>query len=166
MQVKVSHPYPLTADELLEFFFNEQSIQEKNQRLGAENLALTTEKFSNGQGKIHISRDVKPNSDVPKALKALQKPVNRVHQTESWSAGLNGDFHCEYTVNIDGVPAKLDGKMHIEAQGGESVIHVELTINCKVPLLGKVISQFIAKDSEMQMEAEYQINQALLKHSA
>lgn len=166
MQVRVSHPYPLSADELLDFFFNEQSIHAKNQALGAENLALTTEKFVNGQGKIQISRDVKPNSDVPKALKALQKPVNRVHQSESWSTGSNGDFHCQYSVNIDGVPAKLDGKMHIEPNGTGSVIHVELSISCKVPLLGKVISQFIAKDSEMQMEAEYRINQDLLKRSA
>lgn len=161
MQVSVSHQYPIHAEALYQFLLCPDNITAKNNELDVENLNIDHSLFNDGKGSIKISRNIGPNIEIPKALKSFQKAKHRVHQTENWHSA-DGHFHCEYTVEIESVPATLKGTMHIEPINNESVIHVNLHIECKIPLVGKLIREFIAKDSASQMEKEYQVNKKLL----
>lgn len=157
MEVNLSHGYDHDVETIIDHFFNVDKIIEKNRSLGCKNLEVEHCERQGSSGKIRISRDIAPSSEVPSTLKAFQKERNRVTQTEHWSTKADGSYFCEYKVEIEGVPAELNGQMHVVPQGDSAINNVSLSIKCKIPLLGKVISGFIAKDSRLQMEAEYEI---------
>ncbi|ARU54234.1 MAG: DUF2505 domain-containing protein [Pseudomonadales bacterium] len=162
MEINVAHPYPVSADNLFNFLFNEQNIIRKHETLGVKNLRVNQCDWSESEGTIQLTKDVQPRGDMPSVLQKLQPGTTTMKQVENWRKNSDGEFCCDYQVELIGVPANLKGTMVIKPDGEASVIHVSLGIQCKVPLIGKTIAQFIAKDSQIQMESEYEVNQSLI----
>jgi uncharacterized protein DUF2505 len=157
MEVNLYHHFEHNADELFKHFFDIDKIEEKNRSLGNKKLEVERCATQGNTGEIRISREIPPSGDIPSALKAFHNEKNRVTQTEYWTVKGDGTYLCEFDVEIEGVPAKLNGKMHLVPKGEHAVNNVSLNIKCKVPFLGKIITGFLAKDARLQMDAEYEI---------
>ena len=157
MDVNLYHHFEHNVDEVFKHFFNIAKIEEKNQRLGNQNIEVEHCKIQDDIGKICISSEIAPLGDIPSALKAFHNEKNRVTQTEHWTVKSDGSYFCEYDVKIEGVPATLKGKMHLTSKGDHAVNNVSLNIKCKVPFLGKIITGFLAKDATLKMDTEYEV---------
>lgn len=157
MDVNLYHHFEHNVDEVFKHFFNIAKIEEKNRSLGNKKLEVEHCEIQGDTGKIRISREISPSADIPSALKKFHKGKNRVTQTEYWAVKDDGSYFCEYDVEIEGVPAKLQGQMHLVSKGEDAVNNVSLNIKCKVPFLGKIITGFLAKDATLQMDTEYEI---------
>ncbi|UZE97664.1 DUF2505 domain-containing protein [Alkalimarinus alittae] len=156
MDVTATHQFDHSAETLFNYFFDINKIEDKNQRLGSQNIEIECCELVGNEGKIRFSHDVSATGEVPSSLKSFQKEKNRVTQTEHWVIQEDGSYTCQYDVEIKGVPATLKGKMHLVPQGQSATNNVSLNIKCKVPLLGRTIAKFLASDAAHQMEASYQ----------
>jgi len=157
MDVNAIHDFDHCAETVFNHFFEPKKLIEKNRSLGSKNIEIEYCKREGNEGKIRFSHDIAASNEIPSSLKSFHKEKNRVTQTEHWIVKEDGSYSCQYDVEIQGVPATLKGKMHLVPQGNNAVNNVSLHIKCKVPLLGRVISKFLAKDSELHMEAGYEI---------
>ncbi len=165
MEVSVSHPYSCSADEVIANFFNEDKVLYKNEKLGCKNVDVKINPIMNEEGSIRVSRDVRASGEVPSALRSFHNEVNRITQTEEWTKHEDGSFICLYKVHIEGVPAKVTGKMHVIPADEGSVNHVSLRVDCKIPFLGKTVARFLAEDSRLKIEDEYRVIQQLINAS-
>ena len=72
------------------------------------------------------------------------------------------EWHCEFRVRIDGVPAKIKGAMRLLGNGDRCINYVSLSVLCEVPFLGRKIAKFLADDSHAKIEREYDVIRQLL----
>lgn len=162
MKFDVVHPYDVSLDEVLGAFFDEQHIQEKNNRLGHRNVRVTELKRDAAAGKLVVEREMTTSVRVPATLASFHREWNSVRQEEHWFRKDDSEWHCEFRVRIDGVPAKIQGNMQLKSVGAACTNHVSLHVRCEIPLLGKKIAQFLVDDSRYKMEQEYDATRGLL----
>lgn len=162
MKVEVVHPYDAGISQVLDAFFDESVIHEKNNRLGNRNVTVTTRDRDESAGKLVVARDVATSVPVPKALSGFHRPWNAVRQEEHWFRKDDQEWHCEFRIHVDGVPAKIRGDMRLKDNGDVCTNHVSLDVRCDVPLLGKKIARFLVEDSRYKMEREYDVTRELM----
>ncbi|MDK9556781.1 DUF2505 domain-containing protein [Marinobacter sp. M216] len=95
-------------------------------------------------------------------MASFHKEWNEVRQEEHWFLKSEGEWHCEFRVRIEGVPAKIQGMMRLQGDSLSCTNQVNLIVRCDVPLLGKKIARFLADDSHAKIEREYQTTRQLL----
>ena len=149
MELELRHSYDAGLDRVLGAFFDEAHIQEKNQRLGSRNVNIPELTRDDLSAKVGI-------------LASFHKEWNRVRQEEHWFRKDDGEWHCEFRVKIEGVPAKIKGNMRLQGTDQACINYVTLNVWCEVPLLGKKIARFLADDSHTKIEKEYRITRQLL----
>ncbi|MDI9244533.1 DUF2505 domain-containing protein [Marinobacter sp. CHS3-4] len=162
MELELTHAYNAGLDKVLGAFLSEGHIQEKNQRLGSRNLRIAELRRDDESAKLVVERELSASSEVPGILASFHKPWNRVRQEEHWFRKDDAEWHCEFRVRIDGVPAKIKGMMRLQGNVEKSINYVTLTVKCDVPFLGSKIAKFLAKDSHAKIENEYQVTRELL----
>lgn len=162
MKFDVVHPYDASLDRVLGAFFDEQHIQEKNDRLGHRNVQVKEIKRDDTAGKLVVEREMTTSVKVPATLASFHREWNSVRQEEHWFRKDDSEWHCEFRVRIDGVPAKIHGNMKLKSAGTVCTNHVSLDVRCEIPLVGKKIAQFLVDDSRYKMEQEYDATRGLL----
>ncbi|KPP98753.1 DUF2505 domain-containing protein [Marinobacter sp. HL-58] len=162
MQVEIEHPYNAGLEQVLGAFFDEGHIQAKNERLGSRNVRVPELTRDEQSAKVVVEREMMASTDVPGILSSFHKEWNRVRQEEHWFRKDDGEWHCEFRVRIEGVPAKIKGNMRLQGTDQACINYVTLNVLCEVPLLGKKIARFLADDSHTKIEKEYRITRQLL----
>ncbi|MBS8241033.1 DUF2505 domain-containing protein [Marinobacter lipolyticus] len=162
MELEFEHPYEAGLDRVLGAFFDEAHIQAKNARLGSRNLRVAELERDDAFGKLVIEREVTSSAAVPAMLASFHREWNQVRQEEHWFRKDDGEWHCEFRVRIENVPAKIKGIMKLKGSGQQCTNHVSLSVRCDVPLLGKKVAKFLVEDSRAKIEREYQITRQLL----
>ncbi|MEE3168492.1 MAG: DUF2505 domain-containing protein [Pseudomonadota bacterium] len=162
MELEFEHPYNARLDRVLGAFFDESHIHEKNAQLGARNVRVAERARDESSGKLVIEREVTSSLAVPGVLASFHREWNQVRQEEHWFRKSDGEWHCEFRVRIEGVPAKIQGMMQLRDQGETCTNRVTLNVRCDVPLLGKKIARFLADDSHAKIEREYEATRELL----
>lgn len=162
MELELKHPYEAGLEQVLGTFFNRDRILEKNARMGSRNVRVSELVRDEGSAKLVIERQVTSSTDVPGVLASFHKEWNEVRQEEHWFRKSEDEWHCEFRVRIEGVPAKIHGMMKLQGDGQSCTNHVNLRVRCDVPLLGKKIARFLADDSHAKIEREYQTTRQLL----
>lgn len=162
MRFDVVHPYDASLDTVLGAFFDEQLILEKNDRLGHRNVRVKELKRDDTAAKVVVERDMTSSVKVPGALAGFHREWNSVRQEEHWFRKDAAEWHCEFRVRIDGVPAKIQGIMQLKSAGSACTNHVSLDVRCEIPLLGKKIAQFLVEDSRYKMDQEYDATRGLI----
>ena len=66
-------------------------------------------------------------------------------------------------MRIDGVPAKIRGMMRLKGDSQSCTNPVSLKVRSDLPLIGKTITKFLAEDSRIKIEEEYQATRRLLQ---
>ncbi len=166
MQLEMTHHYPASVGQVLDAFFDEHHILAKNERLGAREVRVAQSHRDQDVGKLIVERKMTTSAEVPGLLSGFHREWNSVRQEEHWFCKDDGEWHCEFRVRIDHVPAKIQGYMRLQGEGRECTNHVNLTVQCDVPLLGKKIARFLIEDMEHKIDQEHRITRQLLDHSA
>jgi len=162
MELELTHAYDAGLDRVLGSFLSEAHIQEKNQRVGSRNLRIAELRRDEESAKLVVERELSASAEVPGILASFHKPWNRVRQEEHWFRKDDAEWHCEFRVRIDGVPAKIRGVMRLQGNVEKAINYVTLNVKCDVPFLGAKIAKFLAKDSYTKIENEYRVTQQLL----
>ncbi|HET8802116.1 MAG TPA: DUF2505 domain-containing protein [Marinobacter sp.] len=162
MQVELEHPYDANLERVLGAFFDEGHILEKNARVGSRNVRVTELVRDESSGKLVVEREVTASGNVPGMLASFHREWNQVRQEEHWFRKSDTEWHCEFRVRIEGVPAKIQGMMKLLGEGETCTNLVTLNVRCDVPLLGKKITRFLADDSHAKIEREYEATRQLL----
>mgnify|MGYP003155171872 CR=1 FL=1 len=162
MELEFEHPYNARLERVLGAFFDEQHIQEKNARLGSRNVRVPELARDESSGKLVVEREVTSALAVPGVLASFHREWNPVRQEEHWFRKSDSEWHCEFRVRIEGVPAKIKGMMRLMGEGETCTNLVTLNVRCDVPLLGKKIARFLADDSHARIEREYEATRQLL----
>ncbi len=153
MKIVAKHEYPCTSKELYELFTSDGFHVDKFTACGARNIDVLETDKGDDTFSITVEREVP--ADVPGLLKSLIGEWNTVTQTEEWEDVGDDEYICDFAVGTEGVPADISGTMNIVATKKGSVNHVEMEITSSVPLLGKKLAKFIAKDAEKTLDKEY-----------
>lgn len=162
MELELTHAYDAGLDTVLGAFLSESHIYEKNQKLGSRNVRVAELSRDAESAKLVVERELSTTAEVPGVLASFHKPWNKVRQEEHWFRKDDGEWHCEFRVRIDGVPAKIKGEMRLQGTPQAAINYVTLTVRCDVPLLGRKIASFLATDSRAKIENEYQVTRSLL----
>jgi len=156
MELTLEHPYDAGLDHVIARFFSEDHIHEKNEKLGARNVRVAEIQKDDAAGKLVVEREMTASAEVPGVLAGFHREWNRVRQEEHWFRKDDGEWHCEFRVKIEGVPAKIKGVMRLLGNGDRCINYVTLSVLCEVPFLGRKIARFLAEDSRAKIDREYQ----------
>lgn len=162
MELELTHPYPVGLDDVLGFFFDEQQIHARNERIGNRKVRVAELTRDEGSAKLVVEREVASHHELPGILASFHREWHQVRQEEHWIRNDNGEWHCEFRVHIAGVPVKVKGNMKLQGNESECTNQVTLNVRCDVPLLGKKIAQFLLEDSRAKIQQEYEVNRELL----
>lgn len=162
MQIELEHPYEASLERVLGIFFRKDHILEKNARLGSRNVCVPELVKDDVSAKLVIEREVTTSLEVPGILASFHREWNRVRQEEHWFRKSDEEWHCEFRVHIENVPAKIKGMMRLLGSEEQCTNHVLLSVRCDVPLLGKKVAKFLADDCHAKIEREYQATCQLL----
>ncbi|MBU2873618.1 DUF2505 domain-containing protein [Marinobacter salexigens] len=156
MELQLTHPYQVGIGRVLGAFFDKDHILEKNEFLGSRNVRVAELKKDDASAKLVVERQMTTSVEVPGMLSHFHREWNQVRQEEHWFRKSDCEWHCEFRVHIEDVPAKIKGVMRLEGTEEACTNHVTLNVRCDIPLLGKKISAFLREDSKVKMEREYE----------
>lgn len=162
MELTLEHPYDAGLDQVIESFFCENRIHQKNEKLGSRNVRVAERQKDDSSGKLVIEREMTASAPVPGVLASFHREWNRVRQEEHWFKKDDGEWHCEFRVRIDSVPARIKGVMRLQGNGDRCINYVTLSVLCEVPFLGRKIARFLAEDSHAKIVQEYEVIRQLL----
>ena len=130
MELELRHSYDAGLERVLGSFFDEAHIQEKNQRLGSRNVRIPELTRDDLSAKVVVEREMMASTEVPGILASFHKEWNRVRQEEHWFRKDDGEWHCEFRVKIEGVPAKIKGNMRLQGTEQACINYVTLNVWC------------------------------------
>ena len=162
MELELNHSYEAGLSEVLNTFFSRDRILEKNARVGSRNVRVSELHVDESSAKLVIEREVTSSAEVPAILASFHREWNEVRQDEHWFRKSEDEWHCEFRVRIDGVPAKIRGMMKLKGDSQGCTNQVCLTVRSDLPLVGKKLARFLAEDSRLKIEDEYQATRALV----
>ena len=155
------HEYPRDAAALYAQFTDADAVTAKHEALGARNIRIVEWSVRDAGATLVFRREVP--IDVPGFLKRFLQPWNTVTQRETWEVEDVGLYHADVSVEILGVPVRIEGTLDLGSTDGGCVNDVALSVASSVPLVGAKLAEFVAGDSRRLIEAEYRY---LLKHLA
>lgn len=155
-KVTASHSYSIDVNDVFSFFENEDRVSAKHDSIGARKYRLKSKNESGTTVSIDSRREVPVGQEVPSALRKFAGEWNKVRQRETWTLNDDGSRHCQLRVDLDGLPVKIQGEMHITPTDSGCVNNVDIEVTSSLPLVGKLAAEFVGKSIELQMEDEYQ----------
>ena len=163
MEIELTHPYESGVNDVLGTFFSRDRLLEKNTREGSRNVNVRELVLDEASARVGSKREVNRATDVPAILASFHREWNQVSQDEHWFRKNEDEWHCEFRGRIDGVPAKIRGMMRLKGDSKTCTNQVSLKVRSDLPLVGKKIAKFLAEDSRIKIEEEYQATRRLLQ---
>ena len=151
--VRARHEYRHPVRKVWAAFSDPEFYQAKFEGIGHRNVEVVSTD-SDGDGfSIEVSREVP--LDVPGFLRGMLGAWNLLLQNERWTEAGKGVYTNELEIEARGVPAAMTGTMRLSASGKGCVNEVAITIRAPVPLIGGKLEQFVSRDTEATLAAEY-----------
>jgi hypothetical protein len=161
--VRARHEYRHPLDKVRGAFSDPEFYQAKFEGIGHRNVEIISTESDDDGFSIEVSREVP--LDVPGFLRSVLGEWNTLLQSERWTEGPGGAYLNELEIEARGVPAAMTGRMKLAAKGKGCVNEVEITIRASVPLIGGKLAQFVARDTEATLAAEYAFIQDYLDNA-
>lgn len=160
LTVRARHEYKQPLAKVWAAFSDPEFYQAKFEGIGHREVEVVSAQREGDEFSIEISRQVPV--DVPGVLRGLLGEWNTLLQAERWAPAGSNVYANELTIEARGVPAAMQGRMKLSASGKGCVNEVEITIRASVPLIGGKLEQFVARDTEATLAAEYDFIQGYL----
>ena len=156
MKINQTHAYSHNIDEVFALFADAEFMEKKYVALGARNFKAKTVTLEGDQLLVDTRREVPVDDSTPAALKKFVGEWNRTRQKEEWTKKADG-WHCSFKVDISGVPARINGTMHLcpTEEGCEN--RVVIDISSSIPFVGDALCNFIGKNVDHLVQAEYRV---------
>lgn len=152
--VRARHEYKHSLQKVWAAFTDPEFYQAKFEGIGHRKVEIVSAESDDDGFSIEVSREVP--LDVPGFLRSMLGEWNTLLQSERWSESGKGVYVNELQIEARGVPATMTGSMTLAAKGKGCVNEVSITIRAAVPLIGGKLEQFVAKDTEATLAAEYE----------
>ena len=149
--MKVTHRFDADVETVYALMSDPDFIARKYADAGASDIQVDTDKRE--EGPRVVSRR-KMTVDLPGFAKKVMQPTNTVVQTDQWSPDDSGRRVCRYTVEVQGVPSRIDGTVTLSADGAGTRQDVEAEVKVSIPLLGGKLEKFAVDNGVKALEHE------------
>lgn len=156
MKVIAKHQYTAPVEDIYRFFSAETNVTDKYAALGSRKFRIKSLTTGPEIMSIDSRREVPVGDAIPVILKTFTGEWNRVRQREIWRKNSDGSYSCKLRIDVDGMPVKISGNMTLQPEKGGCVNIVDIEISSRVPLVGKALAEFVARNTQQQIEIEYQ----------
>ena len=153
MKIRQDHVYAHSTDAVFALFTNKKEIRAKQKALGARNIRIEECEVDGDSAVVRLIRELP--ADVPGILSKFLQPWNTVEQSEQWRYLEDGEYEADLAIDITNVPVTVSGTLELRTLEEGCVNHVEVTIECGIPFVGKTLAEFVAKDCQRLIADEY-----------
>lgn len=160
METQDLHNYDHDVDTVFNVLHDPAFITSKYESLGARNIEILEYSGEGNNRTIRTKREVP--AEAPGMLKKFLGEWNKVEQSEVWQGETSGVRTCQLDINVQGVPVSLSGTMTLSPEGSGCVNNVVIDVTCEIPLVGKMLVDFVAGDTKKSMDAEYAFTKTYL----
>ena len=154
MKISRDHNYAHSTDAVFALFTDAKEIKAKQKVLGARNMRVEEcERDADGAA-VRFVRELP--AEVPGILSKFLQPWNTVGQAENWRDCGDGVYEADLDIDIANVPVTITGTLRLEPIDGGCINHVQVTVECGIPFVGKTLAEFVASDCARLIEEEYE----------
>lgn len=155
MDFTVTHTYRHQPDEVFAALTGFDEVKAKYEAVGQRDVALVRRDVADDGAVTLVTRRVVP-LEVPGFAKKVLSPAQTVTQTDEWSApDDDGRRRGTFRVEAKGTPVQVHGTLDLApAPDGGCTNTSAVTIECRVPLVGGRIADFVAKDTRRAVDHE------------
>lgn len=155
MQLEVTHTYQRSAAAVFEVLTDFELVREKYEALGHTEMELVSREEHKDGGVTLVTRRVVP-LELPGFAKKVLSPRQSVTQTDTWTGpDADGVRTGTFTVVGKGTPVQVRGKMRLTPTSARKSTNVIVaTVECKIPLIGGKIADFVAGDTRRAVDHE------------
>ena len=155
MEFTATHTYEHPADTVFAALTDVDAVRAKYEAIGQRDVNLVRRDLGDDGSVTLVTTRVVP-LDVPGFAKRFLSPSQTVTQTDEWAAPDPGGVRDgTFRVEGKGTPVSVRGTLHLAPTGPSSCTDVSVvTIECKVPLVGGKIADFVAKDTRAAVDHE------------
>lgn len=152
--------YPQPVDVVMKMFTDPVYFERKYQALEVSDFAVTQhvpgDRFS-----FHYRFRAAGDIRVPDFARRLVGDAIRVSQIDAWHVS---ERIGRIDIEIAGAPASVHADMMLQAAGAKaSVLKLDWTVRCSIPLLGGKIEKLIAEDVQRRTAADGKVSVQLLE---
>jgi hypothetical protein len=162
MEVRGEQRYQADVETVLKMFGNPEFINAKHTALGARNIEVKRCDLMERKLDLEIQREVPV--EAPALLKKFLGDWNLLSQTEHWQGEPGKGYHCKTSIQIKGAPVTITGTMSIRPDGDGTINAVQLNVECKIPLVGGKLADFVGASSKQAMQQEFDYTVQYLAH--
>lgn len=155
VQFTVTHTYDHPAEEVFAALTDVDMVTAKYESIGQRDVTLVRrDEGEDGSLTLATSRVVP--LEVPGFAKKVLSPTQTVIQTDEWAAADgSGERRGTFTVEAKGAPVKVQGTLHLAPNGTGACTNTSVVdIECKIPLIGGKVADFVAKDTRAAVDHE------------
>src|SRR3954464_8227931 len=161
MRMQVTHHFDADVETVFALMSDPDFISRKYADQGATEIQVDSDQRESGP--TVVSRR-KVTVDLPGFAKKVMSPANTVVQTDEWArAAGDGSRVCRYSVEVQGVPSRIDGTVTLSADDGGTRQDVEAEVKVSIPLLGGKMEKFAVDSGRKSLEAEAAFTAAELR---
>jgi hypothetical protein len=156
MQFNAIHEYEHPADEVFAALTDFEAVKSKYEAIGQSEVQLVRrEQGDDGSVTFATSRVVP--LELPGFAKKVLSPKQHVTQTDVWSApDASGRRTGTFVVEAKGTPVQVHGTLQLDPSGAKGCTNTtQVTVECKVPLIGGKITDLVANDTRRALDHEH-----------
>ena len=150
----------LSLQAVYEALTNEKYMTQRAIYTGESEVSFSREE-KKGELIVHFDRFIE--SDIPKIMKKIYTPKNKLVEVQTWRKVKNG-YEGEYVCDIIGKPPiVVSGKFTLKAVGKQIEHMISYEVKVRAPLIGRQIAKFVAKESASGILDDFAYNQEHIK---
>jgi hypothetical protein len=155
MEFSATHTYQRPATAVFALLTDFESVRDKYEALGHGDVELISREEDDDGGVTLVTRRVVP-LELPGFAKRVLSPRQTVVQTDTWSPpDAHGVRTGTFSAVAKGTPVQVHGTMHLAPNGARRCTNTtDVTVECKIPLLGGKIANFVAGDTRRIVDHE------------
>ena len=153
MNINGHYQFPYSVETVFQTYGDPRHIEEKQRFLGSRNIDIQQCELSADALELKVVREVP--AEAPAMLKKFIAEWNKLTQEEQWEGNPTEGYRARMKVAIEGVPVTIKGEIELRPDGDGCQHTVVLHFDCKIPLVGKKLSEFVAGKTEETMRSEF-----------
>jgi hypothetical protein len=144
MRMQVTHHFDADVETVYALMTDPDFCMRKYADAGSTDIQVDSEQRDDG---LKLVSRRKVTVDLPGFAKKVMQPTNSVVQTDQWSAADGaGQRVCHYSVEVQGVPSRIDGTVTLSPDGGGTRQDVKAEVKVSIPLLGGKLEKFAVEN--------------------
>ena len=154
MRFEVRHEYSAGVEEVFAVLTDAVLMREEYESLGQSGFELVEHEMVDGAVTV-TTRRVVP-LELPGFASKFLSPRQTVLQTDSWTqADVHGVRTGTFVVQAKGAPVNVHGTMRLAPDGPRRAVdEMTITVECKVPLIGGKLADFVGGDTRKAVDHE------------